>query len=203
MPTRVLLISGSLQRTSANQAALDVARASLEARGIEVSQATEVASIPPFNPDQEGQPNPSVAGFHARIERADAVIVSAPEYAGALPGALKNGLDWVVGAGHFYGKPVALISAGSTGGEHARQQLIRTLSWQGAHVIAHLGIASPRTKSDEHGRFTDPETIEAIERVAGQAVDALTMPDEERLALVAAITTAAGVDPPGIAPVRR
>ena len=98
---------------------------------------------------------------------------------------------------------MALISAGSTGGQYAREQLIRTLSWQGAHVVAHLGIGSPRTKSDEAGRITDRETIEAIEQLAGRVLDVLALPDDERLALVEAITTAVGVDPPAIAPVQR
>jgi NAD(P)H-dependent FMN reductase len=204
MTTNVLLICGSLQEKSANGAALDVVRGALLARdGIEVDEADEVASMPPFNPDHENDELPSVASFRARVSAADAVIIAAPEYGGALPGALKNALDWSIGAAKFYGKPVALISAGSTGGQYAREQLIRTLSWQGAHVVAHLGIGSPRTKSDEAGRITDRETIEAIEQLAGRVLDVLALPDDERLALVEAITTAVGVDPPAIAPVQR
>ena len=204
MSTNVLLICGSLQRMSANRAALDGVRSVLEARdGIEVADASELASIPPFNPDDEADRAPSVIAFQERVAEADAVIISSPEYAGALPGTLKNALDWIVGAAGFYGKPVGLISAGSTGGEHARQQLIRTLSWQGAHIVSHLGIAAPRTKSDESGRFTDSETIEAIGHLASITVDALVLPEEERIALVSAVVSAVGVDPPAIAPVQQ
>jgi len=202
MTTNILLISGSLQAHSANRSALDVVRAALIARdGVAVDEADEVASMPPFNPDLEDAPTPPVLAFRARLARADAVIIAAPEYAGALPGALKNALDWNVGAGDLYGKTVALISAGSTGGEHVRRQLIQTLTWQGAHVVDHLGIAAPRTKSDDAGRYTDAPTIAALERLAAHVLAVVAMPLEERLALVEAVTTAARIEPGHIAPV--
>ena len=34
---------------------------------------------------------------------ADAVWIATPEYAGGMPGALKNALDWLVGSGELYG----------------------------------------------------------------------------------------------------
>jgi len=86
-------------------------------------------------------------------------VVATPEYAAAIPGMLKNALDWVVGTGELYSKPIAVISAGTTGGEHARKQLVRSLTWQGGHVVASLAVAAPLTKSDADGRFTDQATI--------------------------------------------
>ena len=83
-----------------------------------------------------------------------------------------------------------------------RQQLIRSLTWQGAHVVAELGIATPRTKSDEQGRFTDAETIAAIEAVALEVVHVVGMTGEERLALVERITSAAGVEGGHVAPMQ-
>ena len=41
---------------------------------------------------------------------ADALVISTPEYAGALPGALKNRLEWTVGDGGAYGEPVAWLN---------------------------------------------------------------------------------------------
>jgi chromate reductase, NAD(P)H dehydrogenase (quinone) len=37
----------------------------------------------------------------AAVAHADAVLVSTPEYAGGMPGALKNALDWLVGSGEL------------------------------------------------------------------------------------------------------
>ena len=67
---------------------------------------------------------------------------------------MKNAFDWLVGSGELYRKPVALLSAGTTGGFHARRMMAQTLTWQGAYVVAELGISSARTKL-EGGRLNE------------------------------------------------
>jgi chromate reductase len=196
----VLALSGSLQSNSANRAALDVAEAYLRGlRDVELEYASELAVIPAFNPDLDA--HPAVSAFAERVARSDVVIIATPEYAGGIAGALKNALDWLVGAGSLYGKPVVVLSAGTTGGLHARRQLIQTLTWQGAHVVGELGIAAPRTKSDATGRFTDPATIGEIEQLARIAVAAHALAADDRLARVRDIVTGAGIEPGHIAPV--
>lgn len=109
----------------------------------------------------------AVLAFRAGIRGADAVLLAAPEYAGAIAGVVKNALDWIVGSGDLYGKAVALLSAG-TSGVFARRDLMRTLRWQGAHVVASLGIEAANTKSMSHSdgsrRITDPNTLNESER---------------------------------------
>lgn len=60
-----------------------------------------------------------------------------------MPGSLKNALDWLVGTGDLYGKPVAVLSAAPTAGRggNARADLERTLRGQGADVRASRTIA--------------------------------------------------------------
>ncbi len=203
MTVHVLTICGSLQARSANRAVLDLMTAMFEERRpspVEVDDASELATIAPFNADREADPGNAVLSFRARLGRAGVVIIATPEYAGALPGALKNALDWIVGSAELYTKPALVISAGTTGGNHARQQLIQTLTWQGAHVVGELGIAAPRTKSDATGRFTDPATIEAIRRMARLAVDIHTLGTDARRALVDEVVTTFGIDRHHIAP---
>jgi chromate reductase, NAD(P)H dehydrogenase (quinone) len=202
MVQRILLVCGSLQRASANRRALEVVGAHLATiGGVEVDEFDEVAAIPGFNPDVGETAVPAVGSFLERIAAADTVVIAGPEYAGALGGAIKNALDWVVGAGHLSGKPVVVLSAGTTGGVNARFDLIRTLSWQGAHVVGGLGIAGPRTKSDADGRFTDPATLADLRDLAALAATAATLPGEARLELVVQMTAAAGVGTERIAPV--
>ena len=135
-----------------------------------------------------------VTAWRKRIGRSEAVLIAAPEYAGALAGTVKIALDWIVGSGELYAKPVAVISAGTTGRPFARQMLIQTLPWQGAHVVAQIGIAAPRTKSDADGRLTDDATIAEIERLTAVLVDAPTLEAAARLELVRTIVATAGVD---------
>jgi chromate reductase, NAD(P)H dehydrogenase (quinone) len=195
--TRVLLVCGSLQRASANRAALDVARASLSTSGVEVSEFEGLGSIP-LNPDRGGDPDEAVRAFRAQIGAADAVLIGAPEYAGAVAGVVKNALDWIVGSGDLYGKPVALLSAGTSGGVFARRDLVRTLSWQGAHVVASLGIdaASTKSVSDAEGsrRFTDPTTLNEIEALASSLVATVDQRPSERFAVVTRLARDAGVE---------
>jgi chromate reductase len=190
---RVLLVCGSLQRCSANQAALDVARAALSASGVEVSAFGGLGSIPPLNPDRDEDPGEAVLAFRAEIGAADAVLLAAPEYAGAIAGVVKNALDWIVGSGDLYGKPVALLSAGTSGGAFARRDLVRTLSWQGAHVVASVGIEAAKTKSvsdpDGSRRITDPKTLDEIRALASSLVASVAQSPSERFA---AITRLAG-----------
>ena len=202
MSCRLLAICGSLQRKSANRAALDVAEAYLRRRGdVDIRYADELAAIPAFNPELEANRGDAVDAFVEHIERSDVVMIATPEYAGAIAGALKNALDWLVGAGSLYGKPVVVLSAGTSGGVHARRQLIQTVTWQGAHVVGDLAIAAPRTKSDSDGRFTDAATIADIERLAQIAIDAPRLSGDDRLARVRDIVAGAGVELGHIAPV--
>lgn len=200
MTVRLLAICGSLQARSANRAALAVIEASATGLGATVDRFADLEGIPAFNADRAEPAPPAVANLREQLAAADAVVIAAPEYAGGVAGALKNATDWIVGSGELYAKPVAVVSCGTSGGEHARQQLVRSLTWQGAHVVADLGIASPRTKSDDDGRFTDPATLRALEQVAATAVAAPALPAEERRALVVAVITAYGIDEGHLAP---
>jgi NAD(P)H-dependent FMN reductase len=195
---RVLLVCGSLQRASANRAALDVARAVLSASGVEVSAFEGLGSIPPLNPDRGDDPGEAVLAFRAQIGAADAVLMAAPEYAGAVAGVVKNALDWIVGSGDLYGKPVALLSAGTTGGVFARRDLVRTLSWQGAHVVASLGIEGAKTRSvsdaDGARRFTDPTTLDGIGALASLLVASVAQSPSERLGEVMRLARDAGIE---------
>lgn len=200
MTVRLLAVCGSLQARSANRAALAVVEASATRLAAAVEAFEELELIPPFNPDRAEPVPPAVEQLRAQLAAADAVVIAAPEYAGGVAGAVKNATDWIVGSGELYAKPVAVLSCGTSGGEHARRQLVQSLTWQGAHVVADLGIAAPRTKSDDDGHFTDPVTLGLLEQVAATAVAAPALPAAERRALVVAVVTAYGIDEGHLAP---
>ena len=122
---RILLVSGSTSTGSTNTAALATAAA------IAPSQVTSVlydglAELPAFNPDLDGDRLPAAAArLRGEIGESDAVLFCSPEYAGTLPGSLKNLLDWTVGGGEFdRSRP-----PGSTSPPRAAAKAPRTPSW--------------------------------------------------------------------------
>ena len=122
--TQLLGISGSLRADSVNTKLIKEA-----ARLFGPSGFTEAdLNIPLYNGDDEDRDGlpASVLALVAQIEAADGIIISTPEYNAAIPGVLKNALDWV--SRHkpspWAGKPVAVMSAaaGRAGGGVGRRK---------------------------------------------------------------------------------
>ncbi|MGH3495041.1 MAG: NADPH-dependent FMN reductase, partial [Sciscionella sp.] len=106
---RVLMISGSTRAASTNTAFCRTAVACAPP-GVEIAMLDDPAVLPHFNPDNDRDPLPApVATLREAIAAADAVLFCTPEYAGTLPGAMKNLLDWTVGGTALTGKPVAWV----------------------------------------------------------------------------------------------
>ena len=129
----VLLITGSTRPGSTNTLALRKLHESAHP-DVVTDLYMELPDLPGFVPGQD--PPPAVQDMLSRVETADAVIFSTPEYAGGLPGTLKNLLDWTVGGGQLYGKPVAWLDIANPGRGHgAREQLRIVLGYVGAHIV--------------------------------------------------------------------
>ena len=167
--------------------------------GATVDRYDDLGELPPFNPDLD-DPGDAVRDWRDRIGATDAVVIASPEYAGSLAGVMKNALDWIVGSGELYRKPVGLMSAGTSGGVQARRALVQTLTWQGAHVVGSLGIDVPRTESGASGVIMDGPTITDLKVLAHLMVQAATRETSWRLDLVRTVVTDAGVDPARITP---
>jgi hypothetical protein len=96
---RVLLISGSNRAGSTNTAVLRTAVA-LALAEIETTLLAGLGDLPLFNPDDDAEAvaaDPAVAAMRAQVARADAILICTPGYAGALPAAIKNALEWTIG----------------------------------------------------------------------------------------------------------
>ncbi|MBV7408343.1 NADPH-dependent FMN reductase [Maritimibacter sp. DP1N21-5] len=122
----LLGIPGALRRASTNRLLLKEA-----VRHFGPCRYTEAdIDFPVFNQDiQDGPGIPeAVLRLHEQIAKADAVVISSPEYNKNIPGVLKNALDWVsrVKGNPWTGKPLALIAAsdGRAGGERMMHNLI-------------------------------------------------------------------------------
>lgn len=118
----LLGISGSLRTASTNTLLM---RNAARVYGAEEVVEADL-DFPLFNEDLQndsGIPAP-VQTLSDQIDRAEAVIISTPEYNKAPPGALKNALDWVsrTEGNPWKDKPVAIMSAtaGRAGGERTQ-----------------------------------------------------------------------------------
>jgi len=137
----LLTICGSLQSGGANRALLETL-ATLAPASVDVHESISIGQVPHFNPDLPEPAPESVQRLRAQIAAADAVVFATPEYAHSLPGVLKNALDWIVGSGDLYDKPVAVLAAAKSPdrGERGRDALETTLRAQGARVVASLTV---------------------------------------------------------------
>jgi NAD(P)H-dependent FMN reductase len=133
---QILLVSGSLRPRSTNTAALQTAQ-KIAPQGIAAIFYTGLGQLPHFNPDDDFEPLPlQVVELRKSIEGSHAVLFSTPEYAGNLPGSLKNLLDWTVGGSQMYGKPVGWINvAAPPRGAGAYAALQTVLGYVGAQPV--------------------------------------------------------------------
>jgi NAD(P)H-dependent FMN reductase len=163
----LLLISGSLREASSNTAVLRTARTDAP---IETTCMLyeDQSLLPHFNPDDDVDPlHPAVSRLRTLVHWADAILFSTPEYAGALPGSLKNLLEWLIGDDQqrsIYEKPVAWINTSPRGATKAHESLQTVLAYAHATVIeaACAGIPVNSSSVGSDGLIRDPRARERI-----------------------------------------
>ncbi len=170
---RLLLVSGSLRGGSTSTAVLRTLAATAPDDVVAVWFAG-AADLPHFNPDHDQEPFPApVAELRSAIHRADAIVFSTPEYAGALPGSFKNLLDWCIGDDHprsICGKPVAWINPSPRGARDAHESLRKVLSYAGAVVVEDACVEIPLTMGlvGADGIVPDPAARRCLAVVAAE-----------------------------------
>ena len=153
---KILAISGSLRAASINSMLLRV-MAEVAPPGMEVRVYRELGLLPLFNPDLTELPA-IVASLRDQLLQADALVIASPEYAHGVTGAIKNGLDWMVGNESFIGKPVALLNA-SPRATHAYASLRETITVMSAQVVEAASITLPLLGANlsESAMHADPQ----------------------------------------------
>jgi len=171
--TQILAISGSLRTASLNTALLRAA-ITLAPEGVEITLYDRLGALPHFNPDLEGTEIPSVKDIRTQLQISDGVLISSPEYAHGIPGVLKNALDWVVGSGELYRKPVALLNA-SPRAIHAQASLKETLLTMDAPIIneASITVPLPSNQIDETGIISHSEISSVLHKAIVAFVSAI------------------------------
>src|SRR5215813_1966483 len=167
---RIIALCGSLRLRSSNRALLLAAQKHAP-EGMDVAIFESIRDLPHFDPDLDGldrdpEDRPEgVLRLRRELAASDAMLISTPEYAHGLPGSLKNALDWLVSDPIMVGKPVALIY-GSTGEANYAQESLKEILTTMSAVVVHDAIVSVpavRSKIDDDGTVSDPETASRIE----------------------------------------
>ncbi|HEX6032382.1 MAG TPA: NAD(P)H-dependent oxidoreductase [Tepidiformaceae bacterium] len=158
MPTRILGINGSIRPRSSADRALRFALNALEAKGA-TCESFEIGSLTILDGRPDAEYPAAVGAFRAACAAADALLITVPSYHGAIPGGLKNALDFI-DVPHVGGKPFALI--GIAGGD-AEPGVTDT-----ARVLRHIGAiaAVPDVVISRAGEHWGPGEEPANESVA-------------------------------------
>jgi chromate reductase len=171
---KVLGISGSLRKDSYNTSLLRAA-AELVGEDVEFVLWEGLKAVPPYDADEDTENAPAaVAAMRAAIAGADAVLFATPEYNSSIPGALKNGLDWVsrpLATNPLRNTPVAVVGAstGAFGAVWAQADLRKVLAAIGARVLeGDLAVGHAPTRFDEQGRLIDDDLRDQLAEVVGE-----------------------------------
>jgi NAD(P)H-dependent FMN reductase len=158
---KILAVSGSARRDSTNTAMLRA----VAAVAPEVTVFDGVGRLPVFSPDLDDAPPAEVRAFIGAVEASDGVIVSSPEYVRALPGGMKNAIDWLVSRETLVDKPMALMHA-SHRGDDMLESLRAVLATVSNRFAAEPFLRLPLMKmspAEIAERLAEPESVAAIQ----------------------------------------
>lgn len=166
---RLLAFAASLRQGSLNRKLLSLAVEDARALGAEVDLAEfSEFDMPLYNQDVQDRGFPPGSDeFKRRIEAADGLLLSSPEYNYSLPGTLKNAIDW---ASRYRpvpleGKSALLMSASPSlvGGARGLWQLRIPLEGLGVYVFPDMyQLGSAHGAFDEQDRLKDAQMAQRL-----------------------------------------
>jgi NAD(P)H-dependent FMN reductase len=169
---RVLAFGASLRAGSLNSRLIELAVEQLNAAGTKVDHAEmREFDCPSYDGDAQersGFPD-GAARFRRRLDAADALVVSAPEYNFSMPGVLKNLIDWVsrYQPQPLKGKRALLLSASPSmgGGNRGLWALRVPLEHLGVHVYPDMfSLAQAHQAFAHDGRIADSQLQARFDR---------------------------------------
>ncbi|PXY23395.1 hypothetical protein BAY59_27350 [Prauserella coralliicola] len=164
---RILGIAGSLRRDSFNGRLLSYAVSQLPTQ-VEYRRYTELKSVAPFDEDDEATPPGSVERLRAQLHWADGLIIATPEYNAAIPGQLKNALDWAsrpfdTASLRDVTAMVIGASTSSFGAVWAQAQLRAALGAAGARVLdLEFAVSEAHERFTRDGRLADGDLAKQL-----------------------------------------
>lgn len=171
---KVIAFGASNSRNSINKALAAHAASLLDGAQPELLDLNDF-EIPMFSEDREAEiGQPQVAkNFLAKIEAADAVVVSFAEHNGSYTVAYKNLFDWAsrIKREVFQGKPVIFLatSPGPGGAASVLHSAVNSAPFFGADVKGSLSVPSFFDNFDmAAGALTNPDIKQQLTLTMGQ-----------------------------------
>ncbi len=163
-------IAGSLRKGSYNMALLKAAQL-LNPAEMDLT-IINIADLPLFNQDLEASLPETVKSLKEAVKKADAMLISSPEYNYSVPGVLKNVIDWLsrpAGDNSLEEKPIAIMgtSPGMLGASRAQYHLRQVFVSLNGFVMNRPEIIVPGAmeKFDKDGNLTDEKTKEKLKEM--------------------------------------
>jgi chromate reductase, NAD(P)H dehydrogenase (quinone) len=176
----VLLINGSLRSGSVHAKLLRVIEPELSRLGVSSTTYEGVRSLPLYDEDLEAGENspPEVLALRAAVTTHDAIVFATPTYNYAMPGGLKNVLDWVsrpFAKGCIGGCKVGVLAAAPGPGTTtpAGEYLGKVLGQLGAVLVAPVATVPKLFEvCDEVGEVTEGPRAQMVELARAIALGA-------------------------------
>lgn len=169
--TRILGLNGSIRPRSSADRALSFAFRALEGGGAQC-EAFEIGSLPLLDGRPDDQYPAAVSAFRAACSAADGFVIAVPSFHGAMPGGLKNALDFI-DVPHAGGKPFALIGIAGGDAEPGVTDVARVMR----HIGGIAGVPDVViSRASEHwGPGDEPANASVKIAIAKVAEDLLSM----------------------------
>lgn len=162
-PLFVPVILGTPRRGRMSEHAARLVHARVEARAGVESELIDVATLP-IPVDDAGE-TVKDAAFSDAMNRADALVIVAPEYNHGYPGLLKHVLDTNLKEYIHKAAGIVGVSAGVFGGARVIQNLIPVLRELGLVAIFwDVNFTTVGTRFDESGTLLDESFLPRIEK---------------------------------------
>jgi chromate reductase len=167
---KLLMFAASLRQDSCNKKLITLAAIMAQAQKAKVDLANFVDfSAPIFNEDDQnssGIPSP-VQAFASRLQQADALVISSPEYNFSTPGPLKNFIDWVsrLNPTPWKGCKILLMSAspGLVGGNRGLWATRVPLESCGSFIFPDMfSLSSAYTAFNPQGNLNDEKLMQRL-----------------------------------------
>jgi len=164
---KTLCISGSASPDSGNYYLLKaIANIFKERHEVDVYQGLYEWEL--FSPKKlkAGTPE-NIMELKQKICKADAIIISTPEYTHNIPAVLKNLFEWCTASGEFSGKKAVAITftPHKPRGEHAMKSLIDSLMALDTKVVAQLPLYKTDFDIQDYKIVLNPENEEMLKTV--------------------------------------